>query len=170
MILKKIGLSFFFILVIFFSNSNADNRIFYIDMDVIINNSNAGKVIIKDLNQINKANLSELKSKQKEIKKMEDEIDKVKNIILEDELNNKINSLKKQILIFRNNKDKKIKEFNIKKQNEINILLKKVLPIIEEFMKKKSISIILEKKNLFIADKDYDITSEILILVNEKLK
>ena len=139
-------------------------------MDVIINNSNAGKVIIKDLNQINKANLSELKSNQQEIKKMEDEIDKVKNIILEDELNNKINSLKKQILIFRNNKDKKIKEFNIKKQNEINILLKKVLPIIEEFMKKKYISIILEKKNLFIADKDYDITSEILILVNEKLK
>ena len=48
-------------------------------------------------------------------------------------------------------------------------ILKKINPIIEKYMQENSISIIHDKKNVFIADKNYDITEYIVNLVNKNI-
>jgi Skp family chaperone for outer membrane proteins len=45
-----------------------------------------------------------------------------------------------------------------------------VTPIIQDYMKKNSISIIIDKKNIFIAQSNYEITDEILELINKNIK
>ncbi len=59
---------------------------------------------------------------------------------------------------------------NKKKQSELNKLLNKITPLIQEYMTEKSITVIIDKKNVFIAKSEHDITKEILELINKKIK
>ena len=43
-------------------------------------------------------------------------------------------------------------------------------PILEEYAKANSISLILEKKNIVMGKKEIEITDEILSIANEKIK
>ena len=157
------------ILLIFnFLNVYADEKIYYLDIDLILNNSNSGKIIVEKLKIINSKNIIELEANEKELKDLENEISKVKNILSENELKIKINKLKKKIILYRSEKDKKVKQFNIIKNKELKIFFKKISPLIEEFMKKNSINMILDKKNIFIANSKYDITNDLIKFLNEK--
>mgnify|MGYP006430030893 FL=1 len=142
----------------------------FIDVDSLLEKSIIGKNIINDLNTTNQNNLKLLKPKEEEIKESQNEINKQKNIISSDELNIKIDEYKKKVLIFQNEKKKLIENFNKQKQKQINDFFNQVTPIINEYMEKNDISIIFDKKNIFIAKSDSNITSEIINLINERLK
>ena len=49
-------------------------------------------------------------------------------------------------------------------------LLNLINPIITEYMQNNSISIIFDKKNIYIANKNYDISNNLIELINKKLK
>ena len=48
--------------------------------------------------------------------------------------------------------------------------IKLISPLINEYMDKNSISILMEKKNIFIAKSNYDITQNILEIINNEVK
>ncbi len=160
----------FFFLVFFLNfSTNAQDSIFFIDVDYLLNNSNYGKKIILKLKKINDKNLIEIENLEKKLKEEDDEINRIKNIITKDELNIKIKNLKSNILKFRDNKDKIFKQYNDIKNKELEIFFKKITPFIEEFMEKNSINLILDKKNIFIADANYDITMSLIKFLNLKI-
>ena len=167
--MKKISFLIFFF---FFNliNANANEGVFFLDIDYLVNNSNSGKVIIKKLQDLNSKNNKILNQEELEIKSLETEITNQKNIISKDELKNKIENLKKKVSSYRLNKKQISKEFDNFKKNELEIFFKEITPIIEEFMDIKSIKIILDKKKIFIADSNYDITNELIQFLNDKLK
>ena len=149
--MKKILL--FFLLFSFFSlNVYSDDKIFYLDVDKILNESKKGKKIIKELDKINNDNITQFKLQEDELKKIEQNITNVKNIISKDDLNTKIDELKKKISTYNLDKRKKIKDFENKKNQELKNFLIQVTPIIESYMETNSINIILEKKNIFISN------------------
>ena len=49
-------------------------------------------------------------------------------------------------------------------------LLRNLNPLIEEYMKEKTIRMVIDKKSLLLADQNLDITKEILDRLNKKLK
>ena len=108
------------------------------------------------------------KNEEKEIKLLEDEITKVKNIVSKEELNKKINNLKKKVIIFREDKNRKLSEYNDFKKKELENYFMRISPVVEEFIF-KSIKIIIDRKNIFIADSNYDITNELIKFLNEKI-
>ena len=61
-------------------------------------------------------------------------------------------------------------EFEKNKKKKLNEFLTKITPLIENFVKKNSINIVLNEKNLFIASKKFDITAQIIQIVNENIK
>ena len=165
--MKKILL--FFLLFSFFSlNVYSDDKIFYLDVDKMLNESKKGKKIIKELDNINNDNITQFKLQEDELKKIEQNIANVKNIISKDDLNSKIDELKKKISTYNLDKRKKIKDFENKKNQELKNFLIQVTPIIESYMETNSINIILEKKNIFIANSKYDITIEIIKLIDKE--
>ena len=165
--MKKILL--FFLLFSFFSlNVYSDDKIFYLDVDKMLNESKKGKKIIKELDKINNDNITQFKLQEDELKKIEQNITNVKNIISKDDLNSKIDELKKKISTYNLDKRKKIKNFENKKNQELKNFLIQVTPIIESYMEANSINIILEKKNIFIANSKYDITIEIIKLIDKE--
>ena len=63
-----------------------------------------------------------------------------------------------------------VKEFNIYKKRNYLVWCRRCNPIISEYVKEKSIDLVLDKKNILIGKTSYDITENILELVNTKLK
>ena len=62
-------------------------------------------------------------------------------------------------------RDKALKKFEQKEK-----ALKKITPLIEEYIKEKNIDIVLDKKDIFIANRNKDITNEIIKLIDDKIK
>ena len=86
---------FFVILFIFIgiSNSYSDQKIAFIDLDFVVENTNVGREILNELNSLNNQNIKNLKLKEDELKNQENNIKKKQNIISEVEFNMMINSL-----------------------------------------------------------------------------
>ena len=102
--MKKIFLiiAIFFIFFFNISVSKSSEKIVFINFEYIINNSDRGKLIFKDLNKKRDSNIKELKLVEKKLKDEEKDIKLKKDIISKDELNKK--------LILLNNDIKKFKE------------------------------------------------------------
>ena len=167
MICKKIPL-LFFLFFVFTNYSFANDKVVYLNVNYIINNSNLGKEILNKLAKINDENQKMLTNMENELKNKENDIIKIKNIISENELNNKMNLLSDEIKKYRNFKNKITSELNKSKENEIKFFFEKINPIIENYMNSNSITIIIDQKNIFIARSENDITNDILTLLNSK--
>ena len=152
------------------SLSQSEEQIVYLDLDNVVSNTKAGKLIIDELKKSKKIALSKFEKKEKELKKIENDINKQKNILSEDELKKKITNFRKEISIFQNDKQKVINEFNQKKIDEFNKFFKKITPLIENYVKEKKIEIVLDRKNIFLASKKKDITQEIIKIIDNNIK
>ena len=165
--------SFIAILVVLFINTSVvfgEEKIVYLNLDKIVTNTNAGKAIISNLEKSKKKALSKFEKKGKELKKIESDINKQKNILSEDELKNKLVKFRKEITTYQNERQKVINDFNKKKIEEFNNFFKKITPIIENYVSGENIDIVLDKKNVFMAKSQIDITEDILDLINKKIK
>ena len=161
---------YFFLIICFQSISLADDKVYFLDIDYLLNNSNSGKKILQHLNNTNLKIISELEKDENNLKKTESEISKKKNIISKVELEKEITNLKNEIKLYRQKKDKKTKELNNLKDAELKNFFENITPHIESFMEQNSIKIILDKKNIFIANSNYDITQSLINYLNEKIK
>ena len=162
-----------YILIIFFSTislSKSNENIAYIDLDNIVKNTKAGKSIIDKLKVSKDSALKKFEKKEKALKKVEEDLNKQKNVLSKEELKNKISDFRKEIASFRNDREKLINDFNIKKMQEFDKFFKKITPIIGEYVEQKNIDIVLDTKNIFLANKNNDITNEIINLIDDKIK
>jgi Skp family chaperone for outer membrane proteins len=71
---------------------------------------------------------------------------------------------------YRKNKIKEIDKLKTKRNRNILNFIKLINPIIEKYMSDNSISILLDKKNIFIASKNYDITKNLITLIDKDIK
>lgn len=160
----------FFLLFSIISNSYSDDKIKFIDLDSMLEKTTIGKKIINDLNILNNNNLESLKPMEDIIRNKQKEINIQKNIISNDELKIKIDEYQKQVREFQNERKQLVDNFNKQKQEKINDFFNQVTPIINDYMKEKDLSIIFDKKNIFIAKSDSNITTDIINLINDKFK
>ena len=169
----KIYLKLFLILIFIFINhsqSIADQKITFLNLEKILNNSNSGKKIVKNLEALKNQNANNFKKKSDEIRIKEENILKQKNILSKEEFEKKILNLRQEVDQFNKNRNKTIKEYEITKKNKLDEFLKKITPLIEKYIVENSVSLVLNQKNIFIADKKYDITDKIIAIVDENLK
>ncbi len=160
----------FIVLFVFIPSSFSQDQIVYLDLDYVVVNTKAGKSILKKLEDSKNIALSKFEKKGKELKKIEEEINKQKNIISEDELRKKLIEFRKEVSTYQKNKQKVVNEFNEKKRSEFDEFFKKITPIIENYVSEKKIDIVLDKKNIFIASKKKNITQEIIKIIDSKIE
>ena len=165
--------SFLIIFFCFFliNHANSDERkIVYLNLDLIVQNSVPGKFILEQLENEKKKNIEKFKSEETKIRKKEEDIIKKKNVISEEEFTSNVNALKEEMNIYNKERKKIFLEFEKHKKKRLNEFLTKVTPLIQKFVKENSINIVLNEKNLFIASKKFDITEQIIQIVNENIK
>ena len=167
--IKKIS-TILIVFIIFISTSNSEEQIVYLDLDNVVTNTKAGKLILSKLEKSKNSALSKFEKKEKDLKKIEEEIKKQKNVISEDEFKKRLVEFRKEIAKFQQDKQKVVNEFNQKKKIEFGEFFKKITPIIEQYVSEKKIDIVLDKKNIFLASKKKDITLEIINIIDSKIK
>ena len=167
--LKKI-ITTLIVLFSFYTCSYGQDKIVFLDLDKVVINTKAGKSIIDKLEKSKKAALQKFEKKERDLKKKEDEIKKQKNIISEEELKKRLVEFRKEVSSFRENRQKLINDFNQKRKAEFDEFFKKITPIIESYVSEKNIDILIDKKNIFVASKKKNITSEIIKIIDSKIK
>ena len=169
----RIFKKFFFILIfisISITPTNAQEKVSYIDIDYILTTSVAGKLLLNKLKEEEDLKINMFKSKDEDFKKKENKILAKKNLISEAEIKKDLKSLQIEFNEYRNDKIKQIEELKVKRNRNIVNFLNLLNPIIEKYMSDNSIYMLIDKKNVFIANKDYDITNNLIELINNQIK
>ena len=167
--IKKITIHLIFFLSLS-TNIFAENKVAYLDLDFILSNTNVGKSLFEKIQKFENSKIKELNNKEKILKDEENKILASKNIISKDQLNKNISEFQLKLKKYKNLKQDEINLLKKKRNEEILNLLKSINPLIDSYMNEKSISILIDKKNIFIADKKYDITKNLVDLINKNLK
>ena len=160
-------------ITIFFLNFNllkANELISYVDMDRLMNSSEAGKSISSQLTAIHKKTTAELKKIEEELKKEEADLIKQKNVISNEEFEKKLSLLRNKASDYQKQRKKFNDSINKKRLGATSELISLIQPILAEYANKNSISIIFEKKNIIIGKTELDITEDILKILNENHK
>ena len=92
------------------------------------------------------------------------------NLISNEEIKKEIQVLQNKFQVYKKNKTQEIE--NLKKKRNTNIIkfLNLINPIIEKYMAENSIYILLDKKNVFIANNQYDITKKLIELIDNQIR
>ena len=151
-------------------NAYSNEKIVYVDMNFLINDSKAGTSINNQMKKVLDKNNSEYQSLEKRLRQEEKDLLNKKNVLdpnkFKDEVNifkNKINKLK----VERNKEIENIQKRNVKAKNE---LVSIVTEILAKYSSENQINLVLNKESIILGVKTIDITNEILTLLDKKVK
>ena len=167
--MKKLLISISLFILIFVPAYSSE-KIVYLDMEKIMQQSVAGKSIIAQLKKKREASISAFKKKEKDIIDKEKKLIAQKNVLSKEEFESKIIELRKDISKYQKERNKTSNNIARSRVKASTKLINKLSPILEEYSKKNSIRIIIQKKNIVMGKKEDDITKDILELVNQKVK
>ena len=164
------NLTFITIFFLNFSLLKADELISYVDMDLLMNSSEAGKSISMQLTSIHKETTTELKKIEEELQKEESDLINQKNVISNEEFEKKLSLLRNKASDYQKQRKKFNDSINKKRLDATSELVSLIQPILAEYANNNSISIIFQKKNIIIGKTELDITEDILKILNENHK
>ena len=101
---------------------------------------------------------------------MKKKIIQQKKLIKPEEYKKKVEALRKKVSNLQKERNKLLNDVSKQRTNARNELLKNLNPIIRDYMKQKQIRMVIDKKNLLVAEDSLDITKDIMALLNNKLK
>ena len=137
------------IFILFFLSSYAEEqKIVYLNVDKIMQQSTAGKSIKNQLDKLFNKNLEKFKKNDEILKNKEKKIIAQKNILSQEDFQKELKSLRTEIINFQKEQVKARDDINKLRIEATNKLILKLSPILEEYAKKNSISLILQKKIL----------------------
>ena len=168
-------LKFFkYILILFillqFNTAYSNEKIFYIDMDFIMNNSLAGKSIMKQMDKKKALNIKNFMKQEETLKKEENKLISRKNVLDKKKFEEQVNAFQNKVSDYKSNSNKIANEFSKKLTNAQKKLTNTLTPILANYSAQNSISFIIPKKNIIIGKTELDLTNTILKLLDSKVK
>ena len=167
-------MKFFFSLLIsfflFIGSSLSDESIRFININYIVNNSDAGVSLNKIIKNKTKKIESDLKDLAKKIEEKKNKIVSQKNILKKEEFNKLVKDYEKEVEIFNKLRNKKQADFDSFRVESKKKILDLLNPIITDFLQSNSIKILLQKEKIIFGDDNLDITEKILTIFNDKHK
>ena len=146
----------------------SQEKIVFLDLDFLFKNSIKGKNIQQELENIDLNNVNILKEKENELKLEENQILSQKNILSDEAYAEKVNNFKKKLDNFRLEKDRLVQGFDKTRKIKVNEFMLEINSIVEEYVEKKSIDLVLNKKHILMGKNNYNITNEIMEILNSQ--
>jgi len=159
-----------FICIIFFTlfsfNCFGDN-IRVINLDILINENLSFQKLINDIEIDQKIHKEHFNYIENDLGKRFDEIEELKLILNSNELDKEIQKYNTLLNEF----NKKINNFNLHYDNQLNnlrnLILNKALELIQEYSLENKIDLIIDSKSYIMASNSIDITDIILKKINK---
>ena len=151
------------------TNSFAENKIVYIDMNKILNESKVGAFVEEELKKLHKTKLDGFKKTEENLKKKEIDLISKRNVLARKEFDNKVKLLNEDAQKYQTERGKWFDEIAVKRNTARTEVLGILDPIITNYFEKNQISIILYKRNIAIGNSELDITDVIIDELDIKL-
>ena len=168
--MKKIKILFLFIILIYPFNLMAENQVYFINLKKVLNESKAGSAAQEKLVKEFENQDKKFKNESNALKKQETELINQRKTLSADEYKKKVSALRKKNVDFQNRRRNASSNFVKKKNNARNQLLKSLNPILQKYMDENGIMMIMNEKNVILANSKVDLTNTIIDLLNKELK
>ena len=168
--LSKLFKIFSIFVIIFSFNISIADTPYYLDFKYVLNQSTAGKKAQETLKKKLDQGIKKISTTEKSLLEEEKKIIQQKKLIKPEEYKKKVEELRSKVSKLQKERNTLLQNIAKQRGNDKKDLLKNLNPILEKYMKEKNIIMIIDKKNLLLADKKLDITKEITNLLNQKLK
>ncbi len=157
--MKKV-LSIVIIMVVLTVFTYAETKIGIVNSQLVLKNSVGGKAFMKKMGDIDKQMSGKMQNMAKEIKALEKEL-------ASPALNASAREKKSETLRNKQTSAKRFYEdskrnFQAKYQKEMQSLLKKIMPVIQNVGKSKGFTVIMEMQNVAYFDKAVEITADVI--------
>ena len=91
-------------------------------------------------------------------------------MLLQKEYKKKADALRKKVFDLNKQREKSIKDVARKRKKAGDEMLKNLNPILGKYMHENNISVVIDKKNVLMGDKKFEITSQIIEILNKEFK
>jgi len=151
------------------TNSFAETKIVFVDMNKILSESKVGAFVEKELTKLHEAKLGSFKRTEEDLKKKEIDLISKRNILARSEFDTKVKLLNEDAQKYQAERRKWFDDIAVKRNTARAEVLKSLDPIITNYFEKNQISLILYKRNIAIGSSELDITDAIIDELNTKL-
>jgi len=165
--LVKIFVVTFFILIS--THVLAEQKIAYLDLKFVLNQSKAGKGAQDFLKKSFNDNAKKFSDMEKKLKKEETDLLAKKTILSKEEYTKKSDALRKKVIDYQSQRRTALDKIATQRSESRKILLEKIDPILNDYIKENSISLVIDKKNMLGGNPEYDITKIIVEKLNKEL-
>ncbi len=157
------------VFLFFCTYSYAEQKIAYIDMKFVLNNSKAGKGAQDQLTKTFKLNQKKFTDMEKQLRKEENDLISSKANISKEDYQSKSKNLRKKVQSYQSERKKSLDKISQQRAEARKQLLKKLDPIIENYIKENSIIMVIDKKNVVMGAAELDITKTVVDKLNKEL-
>tara|TARA_B100000963_G_scaffold353534_1_gene368378 strand:- start:3067 stop:3594 length:528 start_codon:yes stop_codon:yes gene_type:complete len=168
---KNLVFTILVIIFVFIMNiSKAQDNVAFIDLNIVFDNSNAGKAVNNKVISQKKKNDKNFKALKKKFDAEREKLITQKNVLSEEEFQKNLKELENNLKEYNlkiNKENKDLTEFQLKVRQKFFDDLR---PILEEYAKKNAIDVILKKENVLIGKTSLDISKDILEIFDKKIK
>ena len=163
------------LLIIFFLfcskvSISQENKTVYLDLNMIMQNSNAGKSINSQWETNHKKNIANFQKLEEALKNEEAKIISQKTVISKEDFEKKIMNLRDKANKYRKERNDSINNLNNQRLDATQKMITLIRPILSEYSDNNSISLIIQKRNIIIGKTSLDITDDILEIIDEKIE
>ena len=156
-------------LLLIYTHASAEQKVAYLDMKFVLNNSKAGKGAQDFLHKSFKENQKSLLNEENALKKEESDLLSQKTILTKEEYQKKSDGLRKKVIDYQSQRRASLEQITTQRAEARQKLIEKLDPILKTYVKENDISLIIDKKNVLMGSTNLDITNIIIEKLNIEL-
>ena len=156
-------------LLLICTHVSAEQKIAYLDMKFVLNNSKAGKGAQDFLQKSFKENQKKFSDTENALKKEENGLLAQKTILTKEEYQKKTDNLRKKVIDYQSQRRLSLEKITTQRAEARQKLLEILDPILKTYTEENNISLVIDKKDVLVGNTDLDITNIIVKKLNKKL-
>ena len=156
-------------LLLIYTHASAEQKVAYLDMKFVLNNSKAGKGAQDFLQKSFKENQKNFLDKENALKKEESDLLAQKTILTKEEYQKKSDNLRKKVIDYQSQRRLSLEKITTQRAEARKKLLEILDPIMKTYTEENNISLVIDKKDVLVGNTDLDITNIIVKKLNKKL-
>ena len=155
-------------LLLIYTHALAEQKVAYLDMKFVLNNSKAGKGAQDFLKESFRKNQKNFLDKENALKKEESDLLAQKTILTKEEYQKKTDNLRKKVIDYQSQRKTSLEKITTQRAEARQKLLEKLDPILKTYIKENDISLIIDRKNVLMGNTNLDITNIIVEKLNKE--
>ena len=162
----------FFVVTFFLficTHTFAEEKVVVLDLKFVLNNSKAGKGAQDFLKKSFNDNAKKFAIMEKKLKKDENDLLTKKTVLSKEEYSKKSDNLRKKVIDYQSQRRSSLDKLATQRAESRDILIKKMRPLLEAYIKENNISLVIDKKVALGGVPAIDITSIIVEKLNKEL-